>query len=111
MSTLAYAVHDSRIMLRRNLKHAIRYPAVGFGSAMMPILMLLLFAYAFGGSIGVGMGGGGRDVYVNYLPPGYRGRCRWAVGGGRRSIGDLSMAAGTLELVGACHQRTRKESP
>ena len=51
------------------LKHAIRYPAVGFGSAMTPILMLLLFVYAFGDSIGAGMGGG-RDAYVNYLTPG-----------------------------------------
>ncbi|PBO19116.1 ABC transporter permease, partial [Streptomyces albidoflavus] len=33
MSTLTYAVHDSATMLRRNLKHAIRYPAVGLGSA------------------------------------------------------------------------------
>ncbi|MGP9022537.1 ABC transporter permease [Streptomyces sp. BR1] len=70
MSTLTYAVHDSMTMLRRNLKHAIRYPAVGFGSAMTPILMLLLFVYAFGDSIGAGIGGGGRDAYVNYLTPG-----------------------------------------
>ncbi|MDT0464839.1 ABC transporter permease [Streptomyces gibsoniae] len=69
MSTLTYAVHDSTTMLRRNLKHAIRYPSVGLGSAMMPILMLLLFVYAFGDSIGAGMGGG-RDTYVNYLTPG-----------------------------------------
>ncbi|MGX1545993.1 ABC transporter permease [Streptomyces adustus] len=69
MSTLTYAVHDSMTMLRRNLKHAIRYPAVGFGAAMTPILMLLLFVYAFGDSIGAGMGGG-RDAYLNYLTPG-----------------------------------------
>ncbi|GAA1896463.1 ABC transporter permease [Streptantibioticus ferralitis] len=69
MSTLTYAVHDSMTMLRRNLKHAIRYPSVGLGSAMMPILMLLLFVYAFGDSIGAGMGGG-RDAYPNYLTPG-----------------------------------------
>jgi ABC-2 type transport system permease protein len=69
MSTLTYAVHDSMTMLRRNLKHAIRYPSVGLGSAMMPILMLLLFVYAFGDSIGAGMGGG-RGTYVNYLTPG-----------------------------------------
>ncbi|MDT0446704.1 ABC transporter permease [Streptomyces johnsoniae] len=69
MSTLTYAVHDSLTMLRRNLKHAIRYPAVGFGSAMMPILMLLLFVYAFGDSLGAGMGGG-RDAYLDYLTPG-----------------------------------------
>ncbi|MCK7627510.1 ABC transporter permease [Streptomyces sp. RS10V-4] len=69
MSTLTFAVHDSMTMLRRNLKHAIRYPAVSLGSAMMPILMLLLFVYAFGDSIGAGMGGG-RDAYLNYLTPG-----------------------------------------
>ncbi|MEV0262742.1 ABC transporter permease [Streptomyces sp. NPDC050617] len=69
MSTLTYAVHDSMTMLRRNLKHAIRYPSVGLGSAMTPILMLLLFVYAFGDSIGTGMGGG-RDAYLNYLTPG-----------------------------------------
>ncbi|GGS57362.1 ABC transporter permease [Streptomyces cinerochromogenes] len=69
MSTLTYAVHDSMTMLRRNLKHAIRYPSVGLGSAMMPILMLLLFVYAFGDSIGAGMGGG-RDAYLEYLTPG-----------------------------------------
>jgi ABC-2 type transport system permease protein len=69
MSTLDHAVHDSMTMLRRNLKHAIRYPAVGFGSALTPILMLLLFVYAFGDSIGAGMGGG-QDAYLDYLTPG-----------------------------------------
>ncbi|MFF9409781.1 ABC transporter permease [Streptomyces anandii] len=69
MSTLAHAVHDSATMLRRNLKHAIRYPSVSLGAALNPILMLLLFVYAFGGSIGAGMGGG-RDAYLEYLTPG-----------------------------------------
>ncbi|MGQ5649514.1 ABC transporter permease [Streptomyces sp. NPDC004532] len=69
MSALTHAVHDSTTMLRRNLKHAIRYPSVGLGSALTPILMLLLFVYAFGDSIGAGMGGG-RGTYVNYLTPG-----------------------------------------
>lgn len=69
MSTLTHTAHDSATMLRRNLKHAIRYPSVGLGSAMTPILMLLLFVYAFGDSIGAGMGGG-RDAYLDYLTPG-----------------------------------------
>ncbi|MBW1596305.1 ABC transporter permease [Streptomyces sp. JJ38] len=72
--TLTHAVHDSTTMLRRNLRHAIRYPAVGLASAMTPILMLLLFVYAFGDSIGsslgAGTGGGGRDAYLEYLTPG-----------------------------------------
>ncbi|MEV5613560.1 ABC transporter permease [Streptomyces sp. NPDC052225] len=71
MSTLTYAVHDSMTMLRRNLKHALRYPAVSLGPAMMPILMLLLFVYAFGDSIGAGLpGDGGRSAYLEYLTPG-----------------------------------------
>ena len=69
MSTLTHTVHDSATMLRRNLKHAIRYPSVGLGSAMTPILMLLLFVYAFGDSIGAGIGAG-RDAYLDYLTPG-----------------------------------------
>jgi ABC-2 type transport system permease protein len=69
MSTLTYAVQDSMTMLRRNLRHALRYPSVSLGAAMMPILMLLLFVYAFGDSIGAGMGGG-RDAYLEYLTPG-----------------------------------------
>ncbi|MET7983084.1 MULTISPECIES: ABC transporter permease [unclassified Streptomyces] len=69
MSTLTYAVQDSMTMLRRNLKHAIRYPAVSLGAAMMPILMLVLFVYAFGDSIGAGIGGG-RNAYLQYLTPG-----------------------------------------
>ncbi|MGW8703511.1 ABC transporter permease, partial [Streptomyces eurythermus] len=69
MSTLGYAAHDSMTMLRRNIKHAVRYPAVSLGSSMMPILMLLLFVYAFGDSMGSGMGGG-RSAYLEYLTPG-----------------------------------------
>jgi ABC-2 type transport system permease protein len=72
MSSLTYAVHDSATMLRRNLKHAIRYPSVSLGSAALPVMMLLLFVYAFGDSIGGGIGGAGasRDVYLEYLTPG-----------------------------------------
>lgn len=77
MSSLTYAVHDSATMLRRNLRHAIRYPSVSLGSAALPVMMLLLFVYAFGDSIGAGIGAGGgsdtgsgRDVYLEYLTPG-----------------------------------------
>ncbi|MEV7439409.1 ABC transporter permease [Streptomyces griseoviridis] len=69
MSTLTYAARDSMTMLRRNLKHAVRYPSVGLAAALTPIMMLLLFVYAFGDAIGAGMGGG-RDAYLTYLTPG-----------------------------------------
>jgi ABC-2 type transport system permease protein len=72
MSTLAYPLNDSRTMLRRNLKHAVRYPAVTFVVVAIPVVILLLFVYAFGGTLGAGLGAawGGRDVYVDYVVPG-----------------------------------------
>jgi len=70
MSTLTYAVSDSATMLRRNLKHAKRYPALSLSTAGMPVIFLLLFVYVFGNALGDGIGGGGRAGYVNYLVPG-----------------------------------------
>ncbi|MER5213864.1 ABC transporter permease [Streptomyces sp. NPDC002838] len=72
MSTLAYAVSDSMTMLRRNLKHALRYPSMTLSVVAMPMMMLLLFNYAFGGALGAGIGpaqdGGGE--YIDYVAPG-----------------------------------------
>jgi ABC-2 type transport system permease protein len=72
MSTLAYAVRDSRTMLRRNLRHMWRYPTLTLMVAGIPVVLLLLFVYVFGGTLGAGLGGvaGGRAVYVNYVTPG-----------------------------------------
>ena len=72
MSTVAYALSDSKTMLRRNLKHAVRYPAVTFVVAAIPIVLLLMFVYVFGGTLGAGLGiasAGGVD-YVDYVVPG-----------------------------------------
>jgi ABC-2 type transport system permease protein len=67
MTTLAYAVHDSRTMLRRNLRHALRYPSMTIATLAGPVLILLLFNYAFGGALGAGIG----DVhYIDYVAPG-----------------------------------------
>ncbi len=72
MSTLTYAVTDSATMLRRQLRHIIRYPSMTLLLAGMPIVFLLLFVYVFGGTLGAGLGGeaGGRAEYVNYVTPG-----------------------------------------
>ena len=73
MSTLSYAVSDSMTMLRRNLKHALRYPSMTVSVAAMPIVILLLFVYVFGNALGAGIGpsgsGSGSD-YVDYAAPG-----------------------------------------
>jgi len=55
---VSYALHDSATMLRRNLRHALRYPSMTIATIAGPVLMLLLFDYAFGGALGAGIGGG-----------------------------------------------------
>jgi ABC-2 type transport system permease protein len=73
MSAFAYTVTDSATMLRRNLKHQLRYPSVTLMLVGMPILFLLLFVYVFGGQLGAGLGPhryGDRTAYLTYVVPG-----------------------------------------
>ena len=71
MSALSYAVTDSTTMLRRNLRHALRYPSMTFATVVGPVLILLLFNYAFGGALGDGIGrAAGGASYIDYLAPG-----------------------------------------
>jgi ABC-2 type transport system permease protein len=72
--TLSYTLTDSATMLRRNLKHQLRYPSLTLMLAGFPILFLLLFVYVFGGQLGAGLGAGGthasRHAYLTYVVPG-----------------------------------------
>jgi ABC-2 type transport system permease protein len=71
MTTLAYTLSDSRVMLRRNLKRQLRYPSMTVMLIGMPIVFLLLFVYVFGGQLGAGLGvHEGREAYLNYVVPG-----------------------------------------
>jgi len=72
MTTLAYTLTDSATMLRRNLKHALRYPVLTLMVAGIPVVLLLLFVFVFGGTLGAGLGGlsGGRAEYAQFLTPG-----------------------------------------
>jgi ABC-2 type transport system permease protein len=72
MSTLTYAARDSATMLRRDLRHALRFPLMSLSSVMVPVLFLLLFGGVFGHALRAGLGaavppGGG---YIDYLIPG-----------------------------------------
>jgi ABC-2 type transport system permease protein len=72
MSTLSYAASDTTTMLRRSLKHLMRYPSITLMLIGLPVVFLLLFVYVFGGTIGAGLAGpgAGRGVYLNYVLPG-----------------------------------------
>ncbi len=70
MSTRSYALRDSVTMLRRNLRHALRYPSLTLGTLLIPVLMLLLFVGVFGGTLGAGIGGpNGRTSYIAFVAP------------------------------------------
>lgn len=71
MSTLTYTARDSATMLRRNLRHAVRYPVTIIVSLGVPAMLLLLFVGVFGGALGAGVSAtpsGGR--YIDYVLPG-----------------------------------------
>jgi ABC-2 type transport system permease protein len=71
MTTLAHTVSDSRTMLRRNLKHQLRYPSMTLMLVGIPIVLLLVFVYVFGGQLGAGFGPHeGRSAYLEYVVPG-----------------------------------------
>jgi ABC-2 type transport system permease protein len=62
------ALADSVIMLRRKLKHMLRYPSVTVFTVLMPVAFLLLFVYILGGTIGLGHAG--RAAYATFITPG-----------------------------------------
>jgi ABC-2 type transport system permease protein len=64
MSTISVPLTDSRVMLRRNLKHIIRNPVTIFNTALMPVVLMLLLVYVFGNAFNVG------EHYVDYATPG-----------------------------------------
>ncbi|WP_067844927.1 ABC transporter permease [Nocardia lijiangensis] len=66
MSTPSYALADSVTMLRRNLLHAKRYPAMTFSVVVMPVILMLVFTFVFGGALEMSSGGN----YIDYLAPG-----------------------------------------
>jgi ABC-2 type transport system permease protein len=64
MSTTSASLIDSRIMLRRNLKHILRNPVTIFNGALMPVVVMLLLVYVFGNTFSVG------EHYIEYATPG-----------------------------------------
>src|SRR5215469_6925856 len=63
------ALADSVIMLRRELKHMLRYPSMTLFMVAMPVAFLLLFVYVLGGTIGPASHAG-RGAYATFITPG-----------------------------------------
>lgn len=74
MSSLTYAVTDSATMLRRTLRHIVRYPAMLAASLGVPVILLLFFVGLLGRTLGAGLtaahaGGVGHGSYIDYVAP------------------------------------------
>jgi ABC-2 type transport system permease protein len=78
-----HVVTDTLTLLRRNLRHTVRYPSMTIGAVLGPVIMLLLFVGVLGKTLGTGLagGGGGHDGtslpgtahpagYIAYIAPG-----------------------------------------
>jgi ABC-2 type transport system permease protein len=92
MSTVSYPMADTATMLRRNLRHALRYPGLSLGALGMPVVMMLLFGLVFGDTFSAGLGGGSGFDYIDFLTPG---------------ILLMSIASGTMSpAVAACTDLT-----
>jgi ABC-2 type transport system permease protein len=72
MSSVTYVARDSATMLRRDLRHALRFPLMSLSSVGMPVLFLLLFAGVFGHALRAGLGAAVPQGvgYIDYLVPG-----------------------------------------
>jgi ABC-2 type transport system permease protein len=71
VTTLTVAAQDSATMLRRELKHSVRFPLMLVGTILTPVVLLLFFVYILGGPIGAGLGDVARGApYVDFLVPG-----------------------------------------
>lgn len=70
MSTQSRAATDSATMLRRNLRHARRYPAMTAATVGTPVVLLLLFVGVLGGTLDAGLGRAAGAGYVDYVAPG-----------------------------------------
>ncbi|MBK4347057.1 ABC transporter permease [Lacisediminihabitans changchengi] len=78
-SVRSHVAADSVTMLRRNLLHMVRYPALSMFTVLGPVVILLLFVFVFGGALGAAVPGlstaagaaaSDRGAYLAYVVPG-----------------------------------------
>ena len=70
MTSPSLALADTSTMLRRDLRHAVRFPMLTISGLLMPVLFLLLFDGVFGHTLRAGLAGAVSGGYINYVLPG-----------------------------------------
>jgi ABC-2 type transport system permease protein len=103
MSQLAYTLTDSATMLRRQLKHMLRYPSMTVLLVSMPVVFLLLFVYVFGAQLGSSLGTGhrvgdaSRTAYLNFIVPGILLMTIGAAANGTAVLTVMDMTEGIID--------------
>ena len=71
MNTFRLGLTDTATLLRRNLRHSLRYPAMTASTVLVPVIILLLFAGILGDTLRAGLGpAAAGNGYIGYLAPG-----------------------------------------
>ena len=70
MTAPSVALADTTTMLRRDVRHAVRFPMVTISGLLVPVLFLLLFDGVFGHTLRAGLGSAVSGGYINYVLPG-----------------------------------------
>jgi len=71
MTSMSLAMRDTAAMVRRDLRHSVRFPMMAVSGILVPVVFLLLFAGVFGRALHAGIGAtAGSGRYIDYLAPG-----------------------------------------
>jgi ABC-2 type transport system permease protein len=91
MSTAAYALGDTSVMITRCMRRSLRDPEGFFTALMLPIILMLLFVYIFGGDLNTG------GKYVNYVVPGLIVLCAGFGAGTTAVVVATDMSSGIVD--------------
>jgi ABC-2 type transport system permease protein len=91
MSTAAYALSDTSVMITRCMRRSLRDPEAFSTALMLPIILMLLFVYIFGGDLNTG------GKYVNYVVPGLIVLCAGFGAGTTAVVVATDMSSGIVD--------------
>ena len=91
MSTAAYALGDTSVMITRCMRRSLRDPEAFFTALMLPIILMLMFVYIFGGDLNTG------GKYVDYVVPGLIVLCAGFGAGTTAVVVATDMSSGIVD--------------